>query len=112
MPGFSYDNYCYTTMTDVVNAASSEKPVYIQSGVLTSTVTNAGSVLTYNYSLKPFDTTIPITFSMTKTIPSCPNIGMLHNESGLTVEDVVTTSWLVIAVWVAAFYFRSLRRAL
>lgn len=71
-----------------------------------------GQTLAITFSYKPFTTANPTTYTVNKTIPTCSNVGYLTNYSGMNLDDVVTTAWLVVAVWVIVWSIKNMRRAL
>lgn len=106
-----FKGFCYPTQADAVNADISFGVVESSAGVaspISYTVTNTTTVqMTYSY--KPFTNTAATNVVHTRVYPLCTDIGQIDNNSGISVADALTVSWLVVLVWAAAFYFKTFR---
>jgi hypothetical protein len=102
---FIYNNYCYPSLADAAAAESSGPPQAVNNGVSLSlpyTPNNATSVY-LNFRYKSFTSTTVNDSAMVKTYNTCAPIGPMVNQSGLSLVDVMTVSWLVVGVWVVAW---------
>jgi hypothetical protein len=106
-----FKGFCYPTQADAVAADIGSGLVESSAGAaspISYTVTNTTTVaMTYSY--KPFSTTAASNVIVTRVYPLCTDIGNLNNNSGISVADSLTVSWLVVLVWAAAFYFKTFR---
>lgn len=107
-----YDGYCYSTIQLAAQAEINRPPIAANVGLVAATSFASSSatdgVMTYSY--RPLSNGTQTNYTMTRTYPVCTQAGYLTNYSGLTVPDVVTTSWLVVACWVAAWSIKHLMR--
>lgn len=118
----AYKDYCYPTLEDAAMADIANADVYMftQNG---TTLYGAASHIYGVYS----DTTVFLELwasngsimspnTLVKTYPLCSTVGYLRPPeqssffAGVTLSDVVATSWLVVGVWVAAWSIKNIRR--
>lgn len=110
-----YNNYCYPTLAAAATAELSEPARAHATGIshaesfATTTVLNQVNI-TYRY--KPFSTAAATVYVLPKNYPVCSNVGYLTNYSGMTLPDVVSTSWLVVLVWAVAWGIKRASRML
>jgi hypothetical protein len=108
-----YKGYCYATQGEAVKADISNGSLAGSAGVSSPTAYTVVNSTTVNmtYSYKPYSTTAAANYVHTRVYPTCTEVGYLTNYSGMNITDVVTTSWLVVGVWVAAFTYKAFRQA-
>jgi len=107
-----FQGYCYSTLTEAGNALLSGPPIAGSAGVAwphTFTTTAIPNQLQIVYGYKPYSATAQTTYATSRTLPACTNVGYLTNYSGMNLTDVVTTSWLVVFVWVSAWAIKTMR---
>jgi hypothetical protein len=106
-----YKGFCYPTQAEAVAADIGFGAIESSAGVaspISYTVTNTTTVaMTYSY--KPFSTVAASNVIHTRVYPLCTDIGRINDNSGISVADALTVSWLVVLVWAAAFYFKTFR---
>lgn len=110
----SFNGYCYSSITEAA-AAEISLPVFSANvGVAVSTSFSAVTANTGNLTVtyKPFSNTAVSSYVLTRTYPSCTDVGYLTNYTGLDLLDAVTVSWLVVLCWAMAFGVKTIRRAL
>lgn len=107
---YIYNNYCYPTLADAATAESSGPPQAVNSGIALSlpyTPSTATSVY-LNFRYKSFTSTTVNDSAMLQTYTSCTDVGPMVNQSGLSLTEVASVSWLVIGVWVVAWGIKQL----
>lgn len=106
-----FNGYCYSTQAEAASADIASGVITLASGIASPysyTVTNTTTVaMTYKY--KTVSSTAEANYIHTRVYPACTSVGQLNNNSGISVIDALTVSWLVVLVWAVAFYFRGLR---
>lgn len=107
-----FDGYCYASVTDAATAEIAQ-PAHndgtgVSVAVSASPINATDATITFNH--KPFNLGSASSYAITRTYPACTDVGYLHNYSGVTLSEVVETSWLVVAVWVAAWSIKQMRR--
>ncbi len=107
-----YKGFCYETQADAVQADIGNGSFSSNMGIaspISYTVTNSTTVqMTYAY--KTFSGgTAAVNMVAVRVYPLCTDVGQVGNNSGISVTDALTVSWLVVLVWAAAFYFKSIR---
>jgi hypothetical protein len=106
-----FKGFCYPTLSDAANADLGSGVISSASGIVSPTsysLINANSVdMTYLY--KPLTIGSQSSYVHTRTYPLCESVGQIDNNSGITVEDALIASWLVIGVWAAAYFFKAFR---
>jgi hypothetical protein len=102
-----YNGYCYSTINDAADADLAA-PLDSNYGLVSPasyTVTSAISAdMTYN--VRSFSSGTLTQYSVTRVYPTCSAVGQLNNNSGITVEDAVFTSWAIIAAWAVVYWFK------
>lgn len=108
-----YQGYCYATITEAADAELSQNPIPTSAGLSSaySYSVLTASTVSMNYNYKSVSGAVN-TFPLTRTYPECAQVGYQHNLTGLSLQDVTTSSWLVIAVWAAVWGIKQMRRAL
>lgn len=106
-----FQGFCYATQVEAANADIASGVISLVSGIASPfsyTVTNATTVaMTYKY--KAVSTTAEAGYIHTRVYPLCTSVGQVSNNSGVSVADALTVSWLVVLVWAVAFYFKIAR---
>lgn len=106
-----FQGFCYETQAEAANADIATGMQSLASGIISPysyTVINATTVsMTYKY--KTVSSTAEANYIHSRVYPSCVSVGQVSNNSGVSVTDALTVSWLVVAVWALAFYFRTAR---
>ena len=97
-----FQNYCYATMGDVVNAIKSDP--FIKQGQSIVNVTATTNEVTITYSTWPTTQVfIP---------PNCTTIGQLNSYTGLSMADANELGWLMSLAMITAWGIKILRRTL
>lgn len=109
-----FKGYCYIDTAASAKAELSE-PTQFDGAIIaplryTLQANLQRATLTYNY--KPYSTSSTTEYSLTREYPTCTDLGYLTNYSGMSLDDVVVTSWLVFAVWAVVWGIKTLTRGL
>jgi len=106
-----FQGFCYESQLEAVSADMAQSPMSVDVGLVSalSEIVIDTTVVQMTYSYKPASSVAATTFTHTRVYPLCASVGQLSNNSGVSVTDALTVSWLVVAVWAVAFYFRTAR---
>lgn len=106
----AYAGYCFDSAVSAAAYAHSFAGLAAGNLVLEG-VTVSGSTLTFNFS--DFEGASVGTGSVSAVLESCASVGPLQaTGTGITVAETTALSFAIVAVWVAAFVFSSMRRGL
>jgi len=61
------------------------------------------------YQVTPLNGSAPYLLLNSRPYISCPSVGPVITNSGVSLADSIMVSWLVVLVWAVAYYFKSLR---
>ena len=104
------DGFCYETDAEIL-AAFQDKGAIVTSGKLLqyqaiNTSTGEMTVLTYG-----LDSHVAVSESMPLMLADCTVPGPMVSYLGIPMQDAISTSWGVVAVWVTAYAFRMMKRS-
>lgn len=96
-----YDGYCYTTVQQIADLIVSE-PVQISGSnfIYSQLVSIIGDTATFTTPLGNYSRSFVV----------CTNEGPLLTDTHMSMVDAVMLGWAIIAVWVVAWAFKTLRR--
>jgi hypothetical protein len=97
-----FQNYCYSTINDVVNAIKSDP--FIKDGQTIVNVTATTNDITLTFSTWPT--------TMVFTPPNCTTIGQLNSYTGLSMADAHELGWLMALAMISTWGIKILRRTL
>ena len=97
-----YQNYCYATISEVVDAIQSDP--FLRDGSTITGVTSTIDDITINFSKKPRTATF--------TPPNCTTIGQANSYTGLSIADANELGWLMSLAMITAWGIKILRRTL
>lgn len=107
-----FDGYCYETIQQAAQAEINRPPIAANAGLVSASSfaasTSTDGVMTFTYL--SLSDGLQTNVGMNRTYPACTQAGYLTNYTGLTIPDVVTTSWLVVACWCSAWAIKNMRR--
>jgi hypothetical protein len=101
---YLYDNYCYETLQQAVDAEISAPIRPTESGVAVPVSFDGTNLV--------FSSSSGIGFSVPRVYPACSSVGYQHNLTGVSLEDAVESSWLVVLAWAIAWAIKHNKRAL
>ena len=106
-----FKGFCYSTLTDAANADLSSGAFSSDVGLVSPLSYTAIDTITVNmtYNYKPLNLSSESVYVHTRTYPFCSSVGQVDNNSGISVVDALTASWLVIGIWAAAYFFKTFR---
>lgn len=116
---FIYKSYCYPSLYDIGSIITSEAPVQTSSGYYWYSPIfsiNTSDSIAFSQLYKTSSTTASQVSAGThiRQFPYCidSDIGPIVNATGLTTSDAIELSWLVIAVFVAAWSIKQMKKSL
>jgi hypothetical protein len=102
-----FNGYCYSTLAEAANADLAS-PVAAASGLVSPAayVVTSSNTVDMTYLFQPFASGSTASYTISRFYPDCAAVGQLNNNSGITVEDAVFTSWSIIAAWAVVYWFK------
>jgi hypothetical protein len=110
-----YKGYCYSTLTEIGNEEMAAVPINGSSSYafpISFFEQGASNSIVFTMQIKTFNTNSQSSGgNLTRYYKTCTTVGPMTNITGLSISDTVELTWLVIAVWVAAYFFKGWRQA-
>lgn len=103
---YLYNSYCYSDIQSVIDSVKS-RLFFDGFGFIQSVTQTAANSLTIVY----LDNTGKKTNSVVVSVPACTRSGFDNSYTGLTFDDAVQLSSLVVVVLATAYAFKLLKKA-